>query len=118
MNRAGATVPVHRSKRASSTIRRAARSATSTAFLTLAGGREPTESAIAEAALKGLANRRHPPQGEVQVLHVDHAAITTWAKHCEPWFGVKPRRPVPHWRPRAGAAYGHESMTIDDRRLS
>jgi hypothetical protein len=75
MNRAGATVPIQSIKAcvvydpASGKIHHEHR------VLTLVGGREPSESEIAEAALKGLANRRHPPKGDFQVLHVDHAAM-------------------------------------------
>ncbi|MGB8966300.1 MAG: hypothetical protein WCB99_11725 [Candidatus Cybelea sp.] len=81
MNRAGATVPVQSIKAcvvydpATGAIHHEHR------VLTLAGGREPTESEIAEAALKGLANRRRPPKGEFQVLHVNPAAMESGKRY-------------------------------------
>jgi hypothetical protein len=43
--------------------------------LTLVGGREPSEGEIEKDALFAATNRRKPPTGPLQVLHVPHDAM-------------------------------------------
>jgi hypothetical protein len=75
MMRAGATVPVQSIKvcvvydTANGRIHHQHR------VLTLIGGREPAEVEMAKDALRAINNRRKPPTGSLEVLHVRHDAM-------------------------------------------
>lgn len=75
MNIAGATVPVQSIKACVVYDAASGRIHHQHRVLTLVGGYEPAKSEIAARALHAVKNRREPPTGDLEVLHVDHQAL-------------------------------------------
>ncbi len=75
MIRAGATVPVQSIRACAVYDSTSGQIHHQHRVLTLAGGREPAEYDIARDALRATKNRRNPPTGSLEVLHIPHDAL-------------------------------------------
>ena len=80
MNSAGSTAPVQSTKACVVYDSESGKIYHRHKVLTLVGGREPTESEMAEHALQALRNRRNPPVGKFSVLHVAPDSLETRQK--------------------------------------
>jgi hypothetical protein len=81
MNQYGATLPIDSIKACVVYDSRSGQIHHRHSVLTLIGGREPTRDQIAADALRSSENRRNPPKGDLQVLHVEHDALMSGKRH-------------------------------------